>query len=65
MYTRDGEGIATWRAFSDAAAIVRLILTISHSASAAACNVMRHDNDDDKPPMALTGNSKRGCHINS
>ncbi|MBQ0820977.1 replication initiation protein RepC [Microvirga sp. HBU67558] len=44
MYTRGGEGIATWRALSEAAAVVRPILGISPSAWAEACEVMGHDN---------------------
>jgi hypothetical protein len=42
--TRGGEGIATWRALSEAAAVVRPILGISPSAWAEACEVMGHDN---------------------
>jgi replication initiation protein RepC len=44
MYTRGGEGIATWRAFSDAANVIRPILGISPSAWAEACEAMGHDN---------------------
>lgn len=44
MYTRGGEGIATWRGLSEAAAVVRPILGISPSAWAEACEVLGHDN---------------------
>jgi len=44
MYTRGGEGITTWHALSEAAAVVRPILGISPSAWAEACDVMGHDN---------------------
>ncbi|MPR06189.1 plasmid replication protein RepC [Microvirga tunisiensis] len=44
MYTRGGEGIRTWRALSEAAALVRPILGISPSAWAEACDAMGHDN---------------------
>ena len=44
MYTRGGEGIATSRAVSEAAVVVRPILGISPSAWADACKVLGDDN---------------------
>ncbi len=44
MYTKGGEGISSWRAFTEAAGVVRSTLGISPSAWAEACEAMGEEN---------------------